>query len=91
MFTALAVFVYLGSLALASALLYRFEAQAWYWHLLSFVMALGIGLTPLPWSGGDPAADLMVGFVFSLLFVWGIAGLVISVATACGYHQLKHR
>ena len=91
MFTALAFLVYFGSLALASALLYRFHAQAWYWHMLSLVTALGIGLMPLPWSGGDPAADLMVGFVFSLLFVWGISGLVSSVVTACRHHQLRYR
>jgi hypothetical protein len=56
---------------LALALLYFIRAK-WYWHALSVVGALAVGLAP-PSEAWQPP-DLLVGFVFVLLFVWGIGG-----------------
>ncbi|HVX67499.1 MAG TPA: hypothetical protein VHA11_12890 [Bryobacteraceae bacterium] len=62
--------VYGLSLILALALLYFYPAR-WYWHALSLLAALALGLTPLPQNSGIP--DLLIGAVFLLLFVWGAA------------------
>lgn len=65
----LAVLV-LGSAVLAPlGFLYFFHAQRWYWHALSVLAALGLGsLSPPP-----PIPDLLLGFIFGFLMVWGIA------------------
>jgi hypothetical protein len=53
--------------------LYLFRAQAWYWHVISILAALAVGLMPPPagWSGSW--FDLLTGFVFTALFLWGAA------------------
>lgn len=61
--------VYSAALLLALALLYFFHVK-WYWHALSVVGALAIGLMPPSEAWRPP--DLLVGFVFVFLFVWGI-------------------
>lgn len=63
--------VYSAALLFALALLYFFPVK-WYWHVLSVIGALAIGLMP-PIEAWRPP-DLLVGFVFVLLFVWGIGG-----------------
>ena len=62
--------VYGSSFVLALALLYLFHAR-WYWHILSVALALVVGLLRFPPEFRPP--DLVVGFVFFLLLVWGIA------------------
>jgi hypothetical protein len=58
-----------SAILLALALLYAFHAR-WYWHVLSILAALAIGLTPPPERWRPP--DLLVGSVFLFLFVWGL-------------------
>jgi hypothetical protein len=65
----LVVVVYSAALLLALALLYFFRAK-WYWHVLSVIAAVAVGLAP-PHEAWQPP-DLLVGFVFVFLFVWGI-------------------
>ncbi|HOL72976.1 MAG TPA: hypothetical protein PLA43_16345 [Bryobacteraceae bacterium] len=60
--------VYGAAFLLALALLYRY-CVGWYWHALSIVIAFVIGLTPFPEGWRPP--DLVVGFFFVFLFVWG--------------------
>jgi len=66
-----------GAMAiLALALLYFFHAN-WYWHVLSVVAALGIGMMPpgmipVPAEWG-PARDIILGSLFTFLVIWGIA------------------
>jgi hypothetical protein len=60
--------VYGSALVLVLALLYFFQAK-WYWHALSVLAAIAIGLMP-PMETWRPP-DLLVGFVFFFLFVWG--------------------
>lgn len=66
----LVMLVYGAALLVALALLYFFHAS-WYWHVLSVAAALALGLLPLPSEWRIP--DLLVGFVFVLLFAWGLA------------------
>jgi hypothetical protein len=62
---------YLVAVALACGLLYWFGARSWYWHVLSVVAALAIGLAPVPEQFRGPSADVTIGFVFLLLLIWG--------------------
>ena len=64
------------ALVLPIYLLYRFRSQAWYWHVLAVIVALVIGLMPgtalLQTLGGS----MLYGFVFVVLMLWGIGGLI---------------
>ena len=64
------VFVAYGtSVALALLFVYWFHSR-WYWHVLSVLAALGVGLTP-PFPGlQGPVRDMLYG---SFLMVWGCA------------------
>ena len=63
---------YGASVALALLLVYLFHSR-WYWHVLSILAALAVGLTPpLPGLNG-PNRDLFYGSVFVFLMVWGCA------------------
>ncbi len=62
---------YLTAVACASVLLYWFGPKAWYWHVLSVVAALALGLIPVPHEVRGPAVDLTIGFMFLLLLIWG--------------------
>ena len=64
---------YGSSVVLALLLLYYFHARTWYWHILSAGVALALGLVPVPAGWQSPRTDLMVGFLFLLLLVWGLA------------------
>jgi len=67
---------YCSAAVVALALLYCFEPIRWYWHVLATLLAIGIGLVPIPPDWPKPQSDLMVGWLFSLLFVWGVAALL---------------
>jgi hypothetical protein len=73
--------VYGSSVAIAVALIYYFHPQAWYWHGLSIAAALTLGLVPLQGFWNGPGFDLSVGFVFTLLFLWGLGGLAAPLTT----------
>jgi putative effector of murein hydrolase len=64
------------ALALPIFLLYQFRSQAWYWHVLAVIVALVIGLMPgtalLETFGGQ----MLYGFAFVVLMLWGIGGLI---------------
>ncbi len=68
---------YGASVAVAALLLFFFHARAWYWHLLSVLAAMAVGLVRMPEGLRGPGADLTVGAVFLLLFAWGIGGPVV--------------
>jgi hypothetical protein len=67
--------IYLVAMAIPAWLLYRFGSGAWYWHVLAILGGLAVGLTPLPPLLTQLVYNLMVGFVFLFLMVWGIGGL----------------
>jgi hypothetical protein len=62
---------YAGVVALSAWLLWRFSHIRWYWHLMSIVLAFGIGLMPMKESWNRPSFDLIVGSVFLFLLFWG--------------------
>ncbi|MGE5568042.1 MAG: hypothetical protein ACM3S5_03300 [Rhodospirillales bacterium] len=64
----LVLLVYGSAFLLALVLLY-FYCVGWYWHALSAIAAFVIGLMPPPEAWQPP--DLLVGFLFVFLFVWG--------------------
>ena len=77
MFGMLAVLVYLLAMGIPIYLLYRFQSQAWYWHTLSVLAAVGMGFTPIPAEFQKPEFDLLFGFVFITLMIWGAGGLIL--------------
>ena len=76
MSTMLAVMAYAAAMAVPSFLLYRYGAVAWYWHGLSILAALGIGLMPTPAVLATPVCELATGVAFVFLTVWGVGVLV---------------
>jgi hypothetical protein len=77
MFGMLAVLVYLLAIGIPIFLLYRFHSQAWYWHSLSVLAAVTLGFTPLPIELQKPEFDLLFGFSFIALTIWGAGGLIL--------------
>lgn len=71
--------VYAAALVVAVAILYFQPRISWVWHVLAVAAALALGMTPMPAGWAGPSADLMVGGVFTLLFVWGMGGIVMHV------------
>jgi hypothetical protein len=76
---------YGSAFVLALFLLWYYGVKHWYWHLLSFVVALAIGLTPLPSQLNTVTGTLVVGWVFVVLFIWGVAAPIFALA-----HQSPH-
>jgi len=72
-----AVLVYLAALALPALLLWRYHALHWGLHLLALAAAIGFGFVPIPPSMQRPGYDLLFGFVFVALLIWGAGGLVL--------------
>ncbi len=64
---------YGGAALLALVLLYFARARRWYWHILSILVALVIGLVPIPEQLNTPQGSLYIGFAFTFLFLWGLA------------------
>ena len=64
--------VYASAAIIALALLHFFRAAHWYWHALSVLVALAIGLIPLPAAWQKPHIDLAIGGVFLFFLVWGV-------------------
>jgi len=72
MSTVLVYVVYGFSFLLALFLVYLFHAR-WYWHVLSVLAALAIGLSP-PVRGWEGASrDLVYGSIVLFLLIWGLA------------------
>jgi hypothetical protein len=75
--------VYLAAVALAVALLYLLRHLSWHWHVLSLVAALAVGLMPPAPGYQGPGYDLTIGFLFIVLFLWGL-GMPL-------FHHPRHR
>jgi hypothetical protein len=83
----MAVLVYLAAITLPTLLLWRFHSAHWFWHLAAVVAAAGLGMMPIPPDFQTPTYDLLFGFVFVVLLVWGAGGLVLY--RTHGHHE-KH-
>lgn len=75
---------------LALFLLWRCGATHWYWHVLSIIGALAIGLTPLPELFNKTVPTLIVGWLFVFLFLWGIGAPVVAALHHEGHGALGH-
>jgi hypothetical protein len=89
MFGMLAVLVYLLAMGIPIFLLYRFQSQAWYWHTFSIVAAAAMGFVPIPSQFQKPEFDLLFGFVFISLMIWGVGGLILFRVHNTHHHE-KH-
>ena len=69
--------VALASVAIPIYLVYRFRSQAWYWHVLAIIVALGIGLMPGTTLLQSENGSLLYGCSFLVLMIWGIGGLIL--------------
>jgi hypothetical protein len=76
MFSMSAVLVYLLAMGIPLLLL-RFHSASWYWYVLSVVVAMTMGFIPMPAQMQNPAFDLVFGFVFIALLIWGVCGLLL--------------
>ena len=90
MFGMLAVLVYLLAMGIPIYLLYRFQSQAWYWHTLSVLAAIGLGFLPIPFALQKPGFDLLFGFVFIVLMIWGAGGLILFRTHHHAHDHEKH-
>jgi hypothetical protein len=68
----LVALAYGAAVIVALLLLYGFEPVPWYWHLLAFLAAMAIGLSPLPAAWHSPRNDALVGCAFLFLFTWAV-------------------
>jgi len=82
------VLIYLVALAVPVYLLYQFRAQAWYWHMLCVAGALALGFVPTPPAWKTQTFDLMFGFSFIFLMIWGVGGLILFHDD--GHHERRH-
>ena len=86
--TSMVFLAYACAAVLALALLYCFHAH-WYWHVLSVVLAVGLGMVPaemipIPAAWGV-IRDVTVGCVFLFLIVWGLGAPLFR-----RHHQTPH-
>ena len=75
MFSFVAILIYIAAMAVPAWLLYHFGSESWYWHALAVFGGLVLGFLPIPEVLSKPGYDLIIGFVFVFLMVWGIGGL----------------
>jgi hypothetical protein len=90
MFGMLAVLVYLVAMGIPIYLLYRFHSQDWYWHTLSVLAATTLGFIPIPFALQKPEFDLLFGFTFIVLTIWGAGGLILFRTHHQPHHHEKH-
>jgi hypothetical protein len=78
MFPIFVLLCYGSAAAVSLFALWHFGVTHWYWHLLSVAAALALGLAPLPPPWGERQFTLLVGWVFTALFLWGVAAPVVA-------------
>jgi hypothetical protein len=71
--TTWAMIAYAIAAGLALIFLFFSGSKAWYWHVLSGLAALGIGLIPIPPRYNITVVNIAVGFAFVFMFVWAVA------------------
>jgi len=74
--SSMAVLVFLFAIGVPVFLLRRWHSQAWYWHALAILAAMGIGFIPTSPDWKIAEFDLAFGFVILFLLVWGFGGLL---------------
>jgi hypothetical protein len=88
MFSVLAILVYLAAIGIPIWLVYEYGTVSWYWHCLALAAAIGLGFLPIPAILQGPAYDLLFGFAFIVLMMWGAGGIIFYHLHG---HHAKHR
>jgi hypothetical protein len=86
----LAVLIYLAALGVPIFLLYWFGSQSWYLHAAALAASIGLGFLPIPTGVQGPLFDLIFGFTFVVLLVWGAGGIIFLNAEGHHGHHAKH-
>ncbi len=68
------LYSYLMAAATAPLLLALYRARRWYWHTLSVLAGLAVGLTPPPSGSGGDLFYLVAGTACVFLVLWGLGG-----------------
>ena len=68
---ALVILAYSVAAILAFGALYFFHSRRWYWHAAALVLALAIGLKPIPAQWNRPEIDVAIGAILVFLVFWG--------------------
>ena len=76
MSSTLVLVIYLVALAIPLFLLYRYHARSWYWHIVCVAAAFALGFIPTPPEWKTQLLDMVFGFTFIFLIVWGLGGLL---------------
>ena len=77
---------YCGAVALAIGLLYAFDTQRWFWHVLALALAFVIGFIPAPSGYNSPLVEMISGSLIVFLLFWGLGGLLLGTVP----HRTKH-
>jgi hypothetical protein len=68
------LYAYLTAAAVAVLLVAVFRRCRWYWHILSVLLGLAIGLPPPPPPGGNDLFYLTFGAACVFFVSWGTGG-----------------
>ena len=72
-----AVLIYAVAIGIPLLVLYLYGSAHWYWHVFAILAALAVGLIPPPLQLQGVTFDVLYGFAFIFLMVWGIGGIVV--------------
>jgi hypothetical protein len=82
---------YGSALCVALFLLWQFGQRRWYWHAVSVALALAIAFYPGNEFLGRQDVTLATGWMFTFLFIWGIAAPAFPVRAHGFWHfHLPH-
>lgn len=70
--------IYLLSGGTALLILHAEGVRTWYWHVISVLAGLVIGLFPPPSGASGNLYYLLMGSGFMFLFTWGAAAILFS-------------
>jgi len=82
----MAILAFLLAFGIPCYLLYRFHSQSWVLHVLAIAAALSLGFVQTPPEWKTKTMDLVFGFAFVFLLVWGVGGLL----PVFRHHHHKH-
>jgi len=86
----LAVLVYLAAIGIPIFLLYWFGSKPLFLHCLSLAASIGLGFLPIPPGIQGPSFDLIFGFTFVVLLIWGAGGIIFFHSPAHHGHRTRH-
>jgi hypothetical protein len=70
--------LHVAALVLAYLGLVVLHEQPWYWHVLSIVAAVWVGVRQVQGRWSSPESSLSASLAFAFLLLWGFAGPVLG-------------